>query len=471
LRTIQLFNHHIHSAYYWLVVVEGLLFALSFFLGSELYFFLDNARSQDHIAYAAVLQRSVIFALTTTASMAAMGLYKPHLREGANGILLRLMSAFLLTILAMSLIFYLLPDLYLWRGVFAHSVLMAFVIGLLTRWVFHALVVEEAQLKSRVLVLGAGERAAQALQYLRRDTDRLSFLFVGFVPMGEEEIRVVNEPVVRPEVALSEYVERHRIDRVVVALDNQRGTLPVDELAQCRFHGVEVVDLASFFEREAGKIMLNFVQPSWLVFSSGFNVSALSAFCKRLFDIGASFALLMLVWPVMLLAAVSIWIEDGFGAPIVYRQQRVGKNGRVFDLLKLRSMRVNAEKDGKARWADLNDSRITRVGKIIRRLRIDELPQIINILAGDMSLVGPRPERPEFVDQLAEQLPYYNVRHYIKPGIAGWAQLRYPYGASVEDARQKLQYELYYVKNHNLFLDFMILLTTAEVVVFGEGVR
>jgi sugar transferase (PEP-CTERM system associated) len=469
LRTIRFFNHHVHSAYYLLAVVEGLLFVLSFYLGSELYFYLDNARSEDYVA--SVLPRAVIFSLTITAAMAAMGLYKPHLREGAIGILLRLMSAFLLTILAMSFIFYLMPNLYLWRGIFAHAVLMAFSIGMLTRWAFHTTVVQDEQLKSRVLVLGVGEKARKALQSLRRDKDRVGFRFVGFVPMGDEEVQIVNEPVVRPDAPLPDYTRRHRIDRVVVAMDNQRGALPIAELAQCRFNGVEVLDLASFFEREAGKIMLDFVHPSWLVFSDGFNTSTLSAVSKRLFDIVASFGLLMLTWPVMMAAALAIWLEDGIGSPVVYRQQRVGKHGEVFDLLKLRSMRINAEQDGKARWAALNDSRITRVGSIIRRLRIDELPQIINILAGDMSLVGPRPERPEFVEQLKAELPYYSVRHYIKPGIAGWAQLRYPYGASVEDAKQKLQYELYYVKNHNLFLDFMILLTTAEVVIFGEGVR
>jgi lipopolysaccharide/colanic/teichoic acid biosynthesis glycosyltransferase len=188
-------------------------------------------------------------------------------------------------------------------------------------------------------------------------------------------------------------------------------------------------------------------------------------------DLVTSFLLLMATWPFMLATVVAIWIEDGFGAPIVFRQKRVGQSGRIFEVLKFRSMTVDAEGDGKARWATTNDSRITRVGQFIRRVRIDELPQIINVLAGDMAFIGPRPERPEFVQELAEEIPYYQVRHGVKPGITGWAQLCYPYGASVDDARQKLQFDLYYVKNHSLFLDFMILLTTVEVVLFGKGAR
>jgi sugar transferase (PEP-CTERM system associated) len=235
--------------------------------------------------------------------------------------------------------------------------------------------------------------------------------------------------------------------------------------------GVEVIDAAGFFEREMGKIMLDFVTPGWFAFADGFNASTWSLASKRIFDIAASFLLLMVTWPIMLVTIIAIWLEDGFAAPVVYRQERVGKNGETFQVLKLRSMRVNAEKDGQAVWAAVNDSRITRVGSFIRRTRIDELPQIINILAGDMALVGPRPERPEFVTDLESKIPYYEARHQVKPGIAGWAQLRYPYGASDEDARQKLQFDLYYVKNNSLFLDFMILLTTVEVVLFGQGVR
>lgn len=468
MRTVRLFNHHIHRVYYVLGLVELLVFFSAFQLGAHLYFLQEQAGIGDHIA--TIFPRAATFSVVTVAAMAAMGLYKPQLREGSSGVLLRLMCAFVLTILGMSLLFYLLPNLHLWRGIFAQALLVAFVFSLLTRWLFLR-VVNSEELKSRVLVLGAGKRASDALSWLRRTSDRRSFQFVGFVPYNGEPVQVEGEPVLRPEGPLPAFVEAREVDQIVVALDDRRKALPVDELVQCRLDGVEVLDMATFFEREAGKIMLDFLSPSWLVFSDGFAMGYWRTLSKRAFDILASLGLLMVAWPLMLLALVAIWIEDGFSAPVVFRQRRVGLYGEEFDLLKLRSMRVDAEGDGKARWAAQNDSRITRVGSVIRRLRIDELPQILNILYGDMSLVGPRPERPEFVRELQERIPYYSARHQVKPGIAGWAQIRYPYGASEEDARQKLQYELYYVKNHSLFLDFMIILTTTEVVLFGEGVR
>lgn len=468
MRTINLFNHHVHAVYYVLALVELLLFFMAFHLGAHLYFLQQQELMSDHVA--SVLPRAAIFSVMTVAAMAATGLYKPQLREGSSGILLRLMSAFVITILGMSLVYYLLPDLHLWRGVFAQTVLVAFVFSLISRWLFMR-VVNSEQLKSRVLVLGAGQRAKAAAGWLRRGSDRRSFTFVGFVRTNGESVQLEGEPVVELEVPLNEYVDTQGVDQIVVALDDRRKALPVDELVKCRLDGVEVLEVATFFERESGKLMLDFLSPSWLVFSDGFSMGSWRAFSKRLFDIVASFSLLMVAWPLMLTTLIAIWIEDGFSAPVIYRQRRVGLYGKEFDLLKLRSMRVDAEGDGKARWAAQNDNRITRVGAIIRRLRIDELPQILNVLYGDMSLVGPRPERPEFVHQLEERIPYYSARHQVKPGIAGWAQLRYPYGASEEDAKQKLQYELYYVKNHSLFLDFMIILTTAEVVLFGEGVR
>ena len=233
--------------------------------------------------------------------------------------------------------------------------------------------------------------------------------------------------------------------------------------------GVRVLDLSSFYERAVGQLRLDSLHASWLIFGDGFRQGFTRAFVKRLFDILASSALLLLAAPVMLATAVVIALESGF--PILYRQERVGQGGRLFDVIKFRSMRRDAESDGKPRWATSNDDRVTRSGRIIRKLRIDELPQLINVLRGDMSLVGPRPERPYFVDQLAREIPYYAVRHSLKPGVTGWAQVRYHYSASLEDSVQKLQYDLYYVKNHTLFLDIVILFETVGVVVTGEGAQ
>jgi sugar transferase (PEP-CTERM system associated) len=466
--TIRVFNHHIHSTYYWLALIEAGLFFLAFYLGAYFYFYQEGELLELHMSSTST--RALIFAGVSVAAMGAMGLYKPHLREGSSGVLLRLIGAFGLTILAMSVIYYLLPNLYVWRGVFAQTVVAAFVIALISRRIFAA-IVDSDQLKSRVLVLGAGVRAHTIVNSMRRASDRRGFKFVGFVNIEGQPVKVDTEQVVQPGDCLVEYVKTQNIDRILVALDDRRNSIDMDQLVQCKFMGVEVIDAAGFFEREMGKIMLDFVTPGWFAFADGFNASTWSLASKRIFDIAASFLLLMVTWPIMLVTIIAIWLEDGFAAPVVYRQERVGKNGETFQVLKLRSMRVNAEKDGQAVWAAVNDSRITRVGSFIRRTRIDELPQIINILAGDMALVGPRPERPEFVTDLESKIPYYEARHQVKPGIAGWAQLRYPYGASDEDARQKLQFDLYYVKNNSLFLDFMILLTTVEVVLFGQGVR
>jgi len=235
--------------------------------------------------------------------------------------------------------------------------------------------------------------------------------------------------------------------------------------------GISIIDIQTFFERETGKVLIEYLYPSWLVFSDGFYQDGIQQYAKRAFDIVASSILLFLASPFILFAVTAIYIESGFRAPVFYRQVRVGEGGKPFMLLKFRSMRVDAEKNGSVQWATKNDSRVTKVGKIIRKTRIDELPQIYNVLKGDMSFVGPRPERPNFVVDLAEKIPYYAERHRVKPGITGWAQLLYPYGSSEQDAREKLQYDIYYLKNQGLFLDTLILIKTVEVVLFGKGAR
>jgi sugar transferase (PEP-CTERM system associated) len=265
-------------------------------------------------------------------------------------------------------------------------------------------------------------------------------------------------------------VERHSIDQIIVAVRDRRGGgLPLQQLLECKMKGVKVVELPTFFEREYRQVMLESLNPSWVVLGDGFRQGLFAQFVKRLFDLTVSGALLLITLPILLVAAFAIYLESGF--PVLYRQQRVGKGGRVFILYKLRSMRVDAECGGTPHWASPNDDRTTRVGRFIRKWRIDELPQIFNVFRGEMSFVGPRPERPYFVDQLTMQIPYYALRHGAKPGITGWAQVRYRYGASVDDAIEKLQYDLYYVKNRSLFLDLAIMMATVEVVLWGRGAR
>jgi sugar transferase (PEP-CTERM system associated) len=241
------------------------------------------------------------------------------------------------------------------------------------------------------------------------------------------------------------------------------------QMLSCVQLGVKVTDLSTFFEREAGMVQLNIVDPSWLVFSGGFDYSTPRRLTKRFFDLLAAGVLLLVAWPVMLLTALAVRLESK--GPVIYRQVRVGEHGRHFEMIKFRSMRVDAEGDGVARWATQNDDRSTRVGKFIRKTRLDELPQLLLVLKGEMSFVGPRPERPQFVEMLASEIRYYDVRHSVKPGLTGWAQLRYPYGASVRDANEKLKFDLFYVKNHGLVFDLMIMLQTVEVVLFGRGAR
>ncbi|HET9024903.1 MAG TPA: TIGR03013 family XrtA/PEP-CTERM system glycosyltransferase, partial [Burkholderiaceae bacterium] len=270
------------------------------------------------------------------------------------------------------------------------------------------------------------------------------------------------------DTELCDLVRRLGVREVIVAArDHRGGTVPMGQLLECRISGISVIDLAGFYERERGQVPVQSLKSSWLVYGKGFAQDPVRTAVKRVFDVAGALGLLALAAPVMLLAAAAIALESG--RPILYRQERVGRGGRPIMCVKFRSMRADAESDGVPRWASKGDPRVTRVGRLLRKTRIDELPQLLNVLRGEMSLVGPRPERPSFVKQLGASIPYYDVRHSVKPGVTGWAQVRYTYGASVEDATRKLQYDLYYVKNHSLFLDVLILVETVRVVLFGEG--
>jgi sugar transferase (PEP-CTERM system associated) len=339
---------------------------------------------------------------------------------------------------------------------------------MLTRAVFSRLVDEDV-FKRRVLVYGSGQGAA-AIAELRRRSDRRGFVLVGYVK-ADGEARALPVTTLDPSLGLFDLCERHGVDEVVVAMDDRRRHFPLRELLECRLAGVDVTELLTFLERETGRVRLDVLNPSWLIFGPGFRRDPLRLFSSRALDVVASVLILTLAVPIIFLSALAILIEDGWRAPVFYRQARVGRAGRSFELLKVRSMRRDAETDGQARWAQKDDPRVTRVGGVMRKLRIDELPQLLNVLRGHMSLVGPRPERPHFVTELAQKIPYYVERHCVKPGITGWAQLCYPYGSSEQDAIEKLQYDLYYIKNNSLLFDLSILLQTVEVVFMGKGAR
>jgi sugar transferase (PEP-CTERM system associated) len=322
-----------------------------------------------------------------------------------------------------------------------------------------------------VVVVGTGVRAGHIVELMRRGTDR-AFTAKGYVHACGD-LRVVMGTRLDldrcdDDRALASYAREVGAREVVVATDERRG-MPVLQLLHCKLAGINVVEYLTFFERETRKIELEALQPSWLIFSDGFRQGKLVDAAKRVFDIAVSLALVVFTLPVILLTALAIWLDDR--SPVLYRQERVGRDGRGFTLLKFRSMRTDAEAKGAPQWARNADPRATRIGATLRKFRIDELPQLLNVLRGDMSFVGPRPERPFFVDELAQSIPFYRERHSVKPGITGWAQVNYPYGASLEDARQKLAFDLYYVKNRTLFLDFLILVQTVRVILFPEGAR
>ena len=325
------------------------------------------------------------------------------------------------------------------------------------------------RLANRVLVIGAGAEAIdleQALDGFRHGKPEI----VGFFPLPGRESLVPPVRLLSLAEPLSATARRLGATEIIVAVRDQRGgAVPMDQLLECRLAGVPVRTLEGVYERLRGRVPVESLKGSWLVYADGFRQNWWRNFEKGVIDVVVSFVLLALALPVMVVAAIAIVVESGF--PILYRQERVGRGGRTFVIWKFRSMRQDAEADGAARWAQPGDPRVTRVGRFLRKTRIDELPQLFNVLNGELSLVGPRPERPQFVAHLAEEIPFYNVRHSVKPGVTGWAQVRYAYGASSEDAKKKLEYDLYYVKNHTLLLDLLVLFETVRVVLRGDGAR
>ena len=414
---------------------------------------------------------SLCFGGTVLLGFTAMGLYNQRQRARLPAIVVRSVVAIAAGVAVVALLSYIVPPLLTPRKVLAGAAVIAFILSAIARIGFERLVDQDA-FKRRVLIYGTGRRAVGVSQ-LRRRADQRGFYLVGYAASDDQDevVMVPTDRIVYTTPNLFDFCRANDVDEVVVAMDDRRRSFPVHDFLECRMNGIAVVEILDFLERETGKVRLDVLNPSWIIFAPGFDQSPWRETSKRLLDVVASALLLIVGWPLMLLALAAIKLEDGWHAPVLYRQQRVGRYSRNFDVLKFRSMRVNAEAPGTAVWAAVADTRVTRIGSFIRKVRIDELPQIFNVLRGDMSLVGPRPERPEFVAQLENRIPYYRERHSVKPGITGWAQLCYPYGSSEQDAAEKLQYDLYYVKNHSLVFDIMIVLQTVEVVLWGQGAR
>ncbi|HET7267516.1 MAG TPA: TIGR03013 family XrtA/PEP-CTERM system glycosyltransferase [Oleiagrimonas sp.] len=451
-----------------LVVVEFALLLGCIHAGVVLRYW-GQARTQANFL-AELGWRSPLIAGILVLTMAALGLYHVHLPSTWVARLNRQIVAFALGWVALTILYYMFPALYLGRGVLGIALALGCFVVLVWRIIFLAFV-DADRFKRRVVMLGAGQRAVEVVRQMNSKIDQRGFRILGYVPIGTDPVAVPDSAILRPHMKLWKWARQMGVDEFVVGPDERRGMLRIDDLLECREHGIAVTELAAFFEREAGTIQIDPTNPSWLTFSEGFNNSPMQRTLKRGFDLSVAITMLLLTSPLMLLTALAIRLESGGGAPVLYQQYRVGESGRPFALIKFRSMRVDAEGDGVARWASQNDDRVTRVGAFIRKVRLDELPQLWNVLCGDMSVIGPRPERPQFVDDFNVRIRYYPLRHCIKPGLTGWAQLRYPYGASFEDAVEKLKFDLFYVKNHSIMFDMAILIQTVEVVLFGRGAR
>jgi len=463
---IRFFRHYVPLNLLLLVLVEALILGGAIYAGVSARFLDGNVIPDD---LQPLLPKALTFTVVMLGLMTASGLYDLEWQGGVRALLQRLGLSFMLGLVTMSLLFYFVPPLLFGRGAFLLSFGLALLGILLSRTLFIRWA-RAGAFKTRALVIGTGSRAAHIEALLAKRGQAGNVQVIGYLPMGGSHHFVNGDRILDTQESLPELAARLHISEIILAVrDRRSGGLPVPDLLTCKLRGIRVLELSSFFERENGHLQLDSMNASWMILADGFHQGMLRDTIKRLFDLVVSAAMLAVSLPIMVLTALLIKLESP--GPVLYRQERVGQGGRNFTILKFRSMCVDAEKDGKPRWAGQNDSRVTLTGRFIRRTRIDELPQVFNVFFGDMSFVGPRPERPYFVQDLTQKIPYYGVRHTVKPGITGWAQVRYAYGATDDDAMHKLQYDLYYVKNHSLFLDLMILFQTAQVVLWGKGVR
>jgi sugar transferase (PEP-CTERM system associated) len=428
---------------------------------------LFNASGAEAIDWRIVVPSGLFFALSMILLNGTLGLYRSGAGDRPVQVLAKVLFSFLISLPVAFAIFRVLPwTEFTTQAVEVSAVLLIAGVLFVRGWSGRGQA--SPLLARRVMVIGTGQEAATVEQDLIH-MGRRGLTIVGFLPAnGDEFSKIEGRRIIHSTAPLTQIVRDHRVDEIIVAVRERRGgVLPLRELLDCKLSGVKIHDLSTFFERVRGQVRIDSLKASWLIYGDGFRQDWARTCIKRFFDVFVALILLVLALPVMVVTAILILLEDG--APVFYRQERVGLGGKTFKVIKFRSMRTDAEKDGKPRWATSGDDRVTRVGRFIRRTRIDELPQFVNVLMGEMSLVGPRPERPYFVDQLTREIPFYAVRHCVKPGVTGWAQVRYQYGSSVDDAIEKLQYDLYYVKNHTLVLDTLVLFETVRVVLTGEG--
>lgn len=465
---IRIKSHYLHTPYLVLALLEFAVLCGVFSLLGVLFGLVGFSHDPMRTDFVA----SVLFAFVLSCGTLAMGGYFSMVHENLSSMLFRTLIAYCLVGgIALNIVYHIIPAADPGSTNLLWAVVLASLSVILIRRLFLR-IVDSEQLVRRVVILGAGEHALSLLGEYQHNLHALGVRIIGCIP-DTASPTVDSDKLLRPPSDLYAFCKQNRVSEVVVAQQERRskegGWLPVPELMECKLRGIMVTNAIDFYERELKKVKLNLIYPSWIVFSEGFKPSKSRAFTKRFVDLAISLGLSMVMLPFIIFTALAIYIETG--RPILYSQTRIGLLGKEFRIYKFRSMNRDAEKDGKARWASADDSRVTRVGSFIRNTRLDELPQLYNVFKGEMSIVGPRPERPEFVTELTSKIPFYDTRHYVKPGLMGWAQLKYSYGASVEDARSKLEYDLYYSKNHSLLMDVLIMIQTVEVVLLGKGVR
>jgi sugar transferase (PEP-CTERM system associated) len=464
---IQLFGQHFSTRKTIFVVGEGILIFLAVSLAS---FFLLG----EDIGIAALLEiiwpKVLLISVMTQLSLYFNDLYEFKTTDSTVDLASRLIQSIGILSIALAIIYFLLPDMIIGKWIFFGSVV--FLLLFLVAWrLLYSLLIRKKFLAERAIIVGSGDLATSILSAMNghRDLsyDISSIISHNNTPVDNEDFKGL--AVKYGFENICDLAEAEGVQSLIVALDEKRGIFPYKELLNCKVRGIKIVDGESFYERITGKLLVEKISPTWLILSDGFVKSKMARAFKRLIGLVLSIVMLVLLFPLMFLTAVAIKLDSP--GPVFFSQKRVGEYGKLFTLFKFRSMTHLAEDGTGPVWAIENDKRITRVGKVIRRLRIDELPQLWNVLKGDMSFVGPRPERPFFVDQLKDIIPYYNERFSVRPGVTGWAQIKYPYGSSEKDALEKLKYDLYYIKNMSLVLDFVVMFHTVKTVLLGRGAR
>ncbi len=447
------------------VIVAETMLLMACVLGA--YYLRLHQSAFASLGYSQTLFKALLIAVVFQFSLHLSDVYGFRRSRSSKEYAIRLCRALTMASGGLCVLFFMAPGLMVGRGVFAISLVLSSVF--LVLW--HTLLRvywDKRTPHTNLLVLGTGNLAREVVKEILCHPE-LGIKAIGFV---DDNPRLVGTSIVNPSVIgvyqdLPQLVAKHKVGRIIVGLQDRRGKLPIKELLDFKTQGIAVEDVTSFYERVAGKIPIENLRPSWMVFNSGFSVSRSMLAKKRIFSLAASTMLLLLFSPIILLLMVLIKLDSK--GPIFYKQERVGRDGKSFRLVKFRSMRENAEAETGPVWSAEHDDRVTRLGRIMRRLRLDELPQLFNVFRGDMSLVGPRPERPHFVQRLSEQIPFYPLRHVIRPGITGWAQINYGYASSLDNTVEKLQYDLFYIKNMSWVLDSLILLETVKTVLVEKG--